>query len=245
MTDDPASAGALAAEMIARGVDVAMYSLAMETFYFRSANPPPTFWTKGYDYALDMEAYTSEINAAYANAGLPTPTDFHQLFRPRNRVAERMGLGQDGLIDPNGDGTYGSDNKPGIGDYVLENGRTFTATDFHWYPGNPSTSILDTGLDAVTSFEMTSPIRLPNTSTTIFSRSPAPMRAASAATPMIRKSSSPSTTSRQPGRAPSLLSTRRVAATRRHSSTRHAHGGFHSLTAGCLDSFALASRRSW
>jgi hypothetical protein len=240
MTDSPASAGELAAEMIERGADIALWGLAMETFYFRTENPPPTFWTTGYDYAQDMESYIAAINDAYAQAGLAPPPISVSFSDHENAWQSVWDWGKDGLIDPNGDGTIGSDNKPGIGDYVLENGRSFTAADFHWYPGSPSTSLTsDTGVDAIDIISDD----LPNKTTQFVDEYFLPLSCADEGG-VCSDPTDPeiiiSEYNIQTSWASTLSALHASEFLMRHAvHPRVTLMGFHSLTAGCLDSLKL------
>ena len=134
MTDSPESAYELANELIDRQVDVGAWLLALETFYFRSPNAPPTFWLGGAEYGADMERYITEIKRAYSERGVEVPLITLSFSDHENDWQSVWDVGKDQMVDPNG-----SDNQPGLGDYIAANGRSFTASDFHWYPGKAST----------------------------------------------------------------------------------------------------------
>ena len=134
MTDSPESIYALANEVIDRNVDVGAWLLSLETFYFRSPNAPPTFWITGWDYAEDMERYITEIKRAYSEHALDPPIITLAFSDHENDWQSVWDAGKDLTVDPTA-----TDNKPGIGDYIAANGRSFTASDFHWYPGSGST----------------------------------------------------------------------------------------------------------
>lgn len=240
MTDSPASAGELAEEMIERGADIAVWGLAMETFYFRTENPPPTFWRAGYDYAQDMEPYIQAIKDAYANAGMTAPPISLSFSDHENAWQSAWDWGKDGLIDPNGDGTIGSDNKPGLGDYILENGRSFTSTDFHWYPGSPSSSLTsDTGIDAIDIINDD----LPNKATQFIDDYFLPLSCADESG-VCSDPNDPeiiiSEYNIQTSWASTLSAVHASEFLMRHAiHPRVTLMGFHSLTAGCLDSLKL------
>jgi hypothetical protein len=140
VTDDSASAGDLARELIRREVEVGAYLLAIETFYFRSPNSPPTLWADGWSYGEDMEAYTEAINLAYSDNGLETPTISLSFSDHETSWQSVWDDGKDHALDPSVVWTN-TDNKPGLGDYIQAHGRSFTGSDFHWYPGNGNTPL--------------------------------------------------------------------------------------------------------
>jgi len=134
MTDSPESLYDLANEVIERQVDVGAWLLALETFYFRSTNSPPTFWLTGWDYAADMERYITKIEQAYAEHQMTPPIITLAFSDHETDWQSVWDAGKDFAVDPTA-----NDNKPGLGDYIAANGRSFSASDFHWYPGNGST----------------------------------------------------------------------------------------------------------
>jgi len=138
VTDDPESAGDMARELINRGVDVGAYMLAIETFYFRSDKSPPTLWETGWEYGEDMEPYIEAIELAYSDNGLETPTISLSFSDHETAWQSVWDDGKDHALDPSAVWTS-ADNKPGLGDYIQANGRSFTGSDFHWYPGGGNT----------------------------------------------------------------------------------------------------------
>ena len=142
ITDSPESAGELARELIRREVDVGAYLMAIEVFYFRSDKSPPTFWENGWRYGEDMEAYTEAINLAYSENGLETPTITLSFSDHETDWQSVWDEGKDHAIDPSVVWTN-TDNKPGLGDYINAHGRSFTGSDFHWYPGGGNTPLAE------------------------------------------------------------------------------------------------------
>jgi hypothetical protein len=138
MTDSPESAYDQAVEFIEREIEVGGWLLALETFYFRSTNNPPTFWLTGSDYGADMEDYIDQIELAYQEAGLDVPPITLSFSDHETSWQSVWDAGKDLAIDPTA-----NDNKPGLGDYIEANGRSFTVSDFHWYPGNGSTLLAE------------------------------------------------------------------------------------------------------
>jgi len=135
-TDTASSAHDLAEAILRRGERVDLWQLSSEPHNFRSANSPPTFWRAGADYAEDMLPYTAAIEQAYANAGEVTPP-IALAFSDAETEWQR---GWDWGTDEVAEGASG-DGRPGVGDHVFDNGRSFTAADFHWYPGGASSTV--------------------------------------------------------------------------------------------------------
>jgi len=138
MTDSPESIYDLANEVIERQVDVGAWLLSLESFYFRSTNSPPTFWLTGWEYAADMERYITKIKQAYAEHNLNPPIITLAFSDHETDWQSVWDAGKDLVVDPTA-----NDNKPGLGDYIAANGRNFTASDFHWYPGNGNTAFAE------------------------------------------------------------------------------------------------------
>ncbi|MEC7240365.1 MAG: hypothetical protein VXW32_03950 [Myxococcota bacterium] len=148
MTDSPESLYDLAVEVLDRDVEVGAWLLSLETFYFRSPNSPPTFWMSGWEYAEDMERYIAEIERAYSERGLEPPLITLSFSDHENDWQSVWDAGKDLTVDPSA-----NDNKPGIGDYIAANGRSFSGTDFHWYPGSGSTPFAEAEILANTDLQ--------------------------------------------------------------------------------------------
>jgi|GEM_PF-6386621 len=141
-TGSAEEAGDLATYALEKGIEVDLWAIALETFYFRTP-APPTLWTEGEAYAEDLRAYVSAIETAYAdfNAALPTsdaPIDVPPIsisFSDAENTWQRV-WDEGKTSDPEA-----TDNNPGIEDSVHKNGAFFTAVDAHWYPGDPSSSM--------------------------------------------------------------------------------------------------------
>jgi hypothetical protein len=136
-TDSVASLGEFAEHLIEQKVDIGLWGLANETFYFRT-QVPPTLWTTGTAHLQSQRPYIDVLNAAYGAAGLATPPIAISFSDAETSWQRAWDWGLDEQVDRTG---TGSDNKPGIADDIWANGRPFTALDYHWYPGNGTSSL--------------------------------------------------------------------------------------------------------
>ena len=153
VTDSPDSIADLATSLLERGIDVRLWMLANEVFYFRSSGAPPTLWRHGSGYTASVAEYAAAIEGAYNtyNAGLaaaaqvPMPEVTISFSDAENAWQRVWDWGKDCMVGPIGTDCSSppgsADNKPGIGDWIYDNGLPFAGGDFHWYPGNPTTSL--------------------------------------------------------------------------------------------------------